>query len=341
MTTGGNRLVSRGTGIPRPRHSAVHTSDGSGPPRVRPTGWWFDAVMLAIFAVITVGLVLNNRWLLDLDLAALHWSDNHRNALSWWSAYALSCLGQGGPLTYGTLLISLFLGWRRRSIRPVLIPVAAFLLTYLGIGPVKVWSNRAVPHHGPVEMFAHPDGPFSMAYPSGHTGNAIVWYGALMLLIGPYLPRFLYWLVRIGAPMTVALTMVYIDYHWLTDVAAAIPLGLVLSRILYRIPFDTMRLPRFGRSVELAERTEQPERPSAKPALLPASWTRLPQLAARPARRVGPLSRLWFGSRPGVAERHDSPRRRRPASSGPAGRQLRFTHGRGGSASVRFRDEFE
>lgn len=312
MNTGGFRLVSPDTGSPRPIEDTDTTGKlGSG--RVWPTGWWFDVVMVAIFVAITAALLDGK--LLDLDMAALHWSDNHRNALTWWTGYALSCLGQGGPLTYGTLVIALVLGWRRRSVRPVLIPVAAFLLTYLVVGPIKVLTNRAVPHHGPVELFGVISGPYGMAYPSGHTANSIVWYGALMLLIGPYLPRWFYWAIRIGAPTTVAVTMVYIDYHWLTDVLAAIPLGLVLSRVLYRIPWDTITMPQLGRRAA-DPRDEVPVDEVRR--LQPIGWNRLPTLGARTGQQDGALAKLWGGRRERPATLS-----RRPAPIGPGNRGVR------------------
>ncbi|MGA8115064.1 MAG: phosphatase PAP2 family protein [Actinocatenispora sp.] len=316
---------------------------------MRPTGWWFDLILVAIFAAITIALVKDH--LLGLDNAALQWSDNHRNALSWWTGYWLSCLGQGGPLTYGTLGVAVFLAWRRKTVRPVLVPVAAFMLTYLIVGPIKVWSNRAVPHHGPIEMFAHPSGPYSMAYPSGHTANAIVWYGALMLLIGPYLPRMIYWLVRFAAPLTVATAMVYIDYHWLTDVVAALPLGLFLSRMLYRIPFDTIQLPPWSRrSPEPV--LDDPRRPQP---MLPSTWPTVPQVAPVNGQHPAPLlTRIWSGGDPAgipdrqdrsvrrLAEHHDVSHRRRPAPVGSSGRQGRFIRDRGTPArTVRGHDDQE
>ncbi len=218
--------------------------------KVWPAGWWFDLVMLAIFGLITAALVDNR--LLRFDLAAMSWSDAHRTATAWWISYTLSCLGQGGPLTIGTFVISGFLAWSRRSIRPLLLPATAFILTYMLIGPIKLWSQRAAPHKGPVEMFAHPtvvDGS-GMAYPSGHVANSIVWWGILALILGPYLPSAVRWFLRVGMPATVAITMVYSDYHWLTDVVASVPLALVLNRLLYRIPWDSipLRPPRWHRA---------------------------------------------------------------------------------------------
>lgn len=210
---------------------------------VWPAGWWFDVVMLAIFVAITAALVEGH--LLTLDAATVRWNDTHRTAVTWWTAYALSCFGQGAALTWGSTGVAVILAIRRRNFRPVLLPIAAFALTYLVIGPIKLWSQRAAPHKGSVRMFAHPGviHGSGMAYPSGHVANAVVWWAVLVLLLAPYLPRWFYWTVRIGMPATVSVTMIYIDYHWLTDVAAAIPLGIVLSRLLHRVPWYTLRLP--------------------------------------------------------------------------------------------------
>jgi membrane-associated phospholipid phosphatase len=232
--------------------------------RVWPAGWWFDLVMLAVFGAITLALVTGH--LLALDTATVRWNDTHRTAATWWTGYALSCLGQGGPLTYGSAGVGAVLAVRRRVVWPVLLPVAAFALTYLVIGPIKLWSQRAAPHKGSVRMFAHPgvaEGS-GMAYPSGHVANSVVWWAVLALLLAPYLPRWMYWALRVAMPATVAVTMVYTDYHWLTDVAAAIPLGLVLSRLLHRVPWYTLRLP--ARRRPFPRHPSTPTRPVVHPA---------------------------------------------------------------------------
>lgn len=231
---------------------------------VWPAGWWFDLVMVAAFAAITVALVTGH--LLALDAATVRWNDTHRTAVTWWVAYGLSCLGQGGALTYGSAAIAAIFAIRRRNIRPVLLPIAAFALTYLVIGPIKVWSQRAAPHKGSVRMFAHPGVVHGsgMAYPSGHVANSVVWWAVLALLLAPYLPRWFYWTLRIAMPAIVSLTMIYIDYHWLTDVAAAVPLGIVLSRLLHRVPWYTLRLP--TRRRPFPRRPSTPEQALTHPA---------------------------------------------------------------------------
>jgi hypothetical protein len=224
--------------------------------RVVPDGWWVDVLLAASFGAVTVALVTGH--LLGIDTATVRWNDSHRTATTWWIGYGLSCLGQGGPLTYGTAVVAAVLAWRHKRPQPLLVPAAAFALTYLIVGPIKLWSQRAAPHKGSVQMFAHPTvvNGSGMAYPSGHVANAIVWWGALVLLVGPYLPVALGWLVRVGMPSLVAISMVYIDYHWLTDVVAAVPLGLVLSRTLHRVDWQQVPLrPAWARVAATATRT--------------------------------------------------------------------------------------
>jgi hypothetical protein len=135
----------------------------------------------------------------------------------------------------------------------------------------------------------------------------------------------------------VAVTMVYINYHWLTDVVAAVPLGLVLSRVMHRIPWDKIQLP----PQRQAEQEVGVER--AQPSWS-ESWTRLPQAVARSAQRPAPLfARLWSGTHPSrLHERQETPGHRRPGPVGPSGRQLRLARARdGGGRSVRLRDEYE
>jgi membrane-associated phospholipid phosphatase len=52
--------------------------------------------------------------------------------------------------------------------------------------------------------------------------------------------------VRLGPPLIVFGTTIYTGFHWLTDSIAGVLLGLVLTRIMARIPWDTIPLPRLN-----------------------------------------------------------------------------------------------
>lgn len=228
---------------------------GAPPPEVRPRGWWFDALLLAGFAALTAALAAG--WLLDVDSAVAHWADRHRPRPLYWIARVLNFLGQGGwvllPLSGG---LAVTLGWRTRSIRPLLMVAAALLLTSATIGPLKLWTNRAAPRSelvDRVELFNDlPPGEYGESYPSGHVANAIVWYAVIALLLAtllrdlgrPDLPPGVRRAVRLVPPAVVFCTTTYLSYHWLTDSVAGLLLGVLLHRLLSRVRFDDVPLPR-------------------------------------------------------------------------------------------------
>jgi hypothetical protein len=224
---------------------------------VRPAGWWFDAALVGGFAAVTAALAVG--YLLDVDLAVRAWAEAHRPAAAYWIARLLNYLGQGGWLLMPlAAVLGAALGFRVRSARPLLLVAAGFVLTYVTIGPLKVWTDRAAPSSDlppeeSVRIFnALPPGEYDMSYPSGHVINAIVWYGVISVLLaalaGGRLSRGVVRAVRLVPPAVVLGTTTYLNFHWLTDGLAAILLGLFLDRLLARVPWDDLPLPRrFGR----------------------------------------------------------------------------------------------
>ena len=80
------------------------------------------------------------------------WADAHRPAPLYWTARVLNYLGQGGQVLMPVaILLAGLLAWRTRSVRPLIVFAAAFVLTYVTIGPLKIWLHRAAPR------FAGPD----------------------------------------------------------------------------------------------------------------------------------------------------------------------------------------
>ncbi|MEV6693401.1 phosphatase PAP2 family protein [Micromonospora sp. NPDC051196] len=231
---------------------------------VRPAGWWFDALLLIGFVALTGALAAG--WFFGIDRAVADWADAHRPTAAWWIAVILNYLGQGTPLTLIAAGLAVLLAIRLRSVRPLLVPVAAFVLTYLTIGPLKVWTARPAPSASVKEPFLPPEQTlplfqddlpvrFAQSYPSGHVANAIVWYGVIALLLAPLLanlgrtlPRRVVLAVRIVPPTVVLCTTTYLGWHWLSDSVAGLLLGLLLDRILHRVPWDELPLPaRFRR----------------------------------------------------------------------------------------------
>lgn len=212
------------------------------PRPVRPAGWWFDLLLLAGFALLTT--LLGNGALLEMDSAVSDWCFDNQVAVAYWASRGLNFLGNGGPLTAICLAIAIMLGVRGRSIRPVLPVVAAFLLTTFAILPLKLWTDRAAPRStlpDAVDLFnTLPPGEYGRSYPSGHLVNTLVWYGILALLLAPWLTPVLRRWLRIAPPVIVFVTMIYLNFHWVTDAIAGLLLGIFLDRLLARVPWGDL-----------------------------------------------------------------------------------------------------
>jgi membrane-associated phospholipid phosphatase len=211
--------------------------------RVRPDGWWWDLLLALGFVAVTLGV--SSRALIGADVWLRDWCDSHRPSVAYWAARALNLLGQGSWLTAICLLLAAFLVWRRHSIRPVLPVVTAFVLTFVSATVVKGLADRPAPHAPSGAGYTRGYfGDGGVSYPSGHLVNAIVWYGVLALLLTAWLPDRWRRLLRIAPPVILCISTVYLGYHWLTDTAAGVLLGLLLDRIVYRIPWDGLPLGR-------------------------------------------------------------------------------------------------
>jgi len=218
------------------------------PPRVRTRpllGWWFDVLLVAAFVGLTVALA--NGHLLALDQRVADWALGHQPGLIYWPARAFNYLGQGGQVLMPvSLALTGILAYRTRSWRAVLPFAAAFVLTYVTIGPLKIWADRAAPRFdGPEKVVLfnpYASGPKAMSYPSGHMANSLVWYAVIALLVALLLQRPLRgWeslAVRVLPVVILFGTTVYTGFHWLTDSIAGVLLGLVLARLIERVPWE-------------------------------------------------------------------------------------------------------
>lgn len=216
----------------------------------RTLSWWPDVLLLVAFAALTLALIDGH--LLTLDQRVADWALAHQPAVPHWTARVLNYLGQGGQvLTPVALILTGLLVHRTRSARAVLPFAAAYVVTFLTIGPMKIFFDRAAPKYtGPdsTEMF-NPvaSGKLSMSYPSGHMGNTLVWYAVFAILAAALLRRALtrreFVAIRVLPVVIVFCTTVYLGYHWLTDSVAGVLLGIVLTRLLERLPWDRIPLP--------------------------------------------------------------------------------------------------
>jgi hypothetical protein len=213
--------------------------------------WWWDAALLAALAGWT--------WLVAIgathpaDLAVRSFCQAHISAVSRAAAIVLNHFGQGWLLRWvlagGLTLVAL---WRTRSWRAILPAAAAYLIAGFGAGLLKIWTHRDAPSSSlppelSVRLFNDAAIDYARSYPSGHIVNAMVWWPAILLLLGlalgfaapPGIRRFL----LIAPPIIVFCTTIFLSYHWLTDDVAAVLLGLFLARVYARISWPRLLPP--------------------------------------------------------------------------------------------------
>ncbi|HEX6684332.1 MAG TPA: phosphatase PAP2 family protein [Candidatus Limnocylindrales bacterium] len=198
-------------------------------------GWWPEAALVAILALITLAAAVG--WTAGLDLAVRDAMFEIRTPVLYWTARVLNYLGQGSILTWAiAFVLSAYLYWRSRDWKIFLPWATTFAMTYLITGPLKLWSMRDAPGSdlpNAVEFFNHA-AEYTRSYPGGHVVNAIAWWGVIVLLalkIRPVPARLMRW----APPIIVFCTTIYLNFHWLTDNLAAIAIGLFIYRIVHRL----------------------------------------------------------------------------------------------------------
>jgi membrane-associated phospholipid phosphatase len=201
-------------------------------------GWWPEAVLLAALFLVT--LAAAKGWTAGIDLAVRDAVRHLQFTPLYWLARGLNLLGQGSILTWVLGFgLSLYVFWRERDWRVFLPWATAYVLTYLTIGPLKLWSDRDAPSSvlpNAVEFF-NESAEYTMSFPSGHVVNAAVWPVVIVWLavrIRPFPDRVVR-LIRFAPLAIVFCTTIYLSFHWLTDNVAGILLGLLLARILGRL----------------------------------------------------------------------------------------------------------
>jgi len=208
------------------------------------SAWRLDLALAVAFAALTAALA--GGAFLGWDVAIAGWCDAHRPTVLLWAARGGNWLAQGTWLAVIALCLAAYLGWRRHSVRPILPVLAAELLSGVVVEALKLTFHRAAPHN---EDVAHPERLFSqphggLSYPSGHLVVAFVWYGMLALLLTGVVPALWLRVLRFAPPVILFVTTIYLGFHWFTDSIAGVFVGLLLYRLVVRVPWNAVPLGR-------------------------------------------------------------------------------------------------
>jgi membrane-associated phospholipid phosphatase len=188
-------------------------------------------VLLASYVALTLAilrpsaLLTLDRQVLDLDVRS-RWP-------GWFPfIHTYVMLGQRAPTILVALPWFVWRAWKTQSARPLVMLATALLVLNLSVGVVKILTGRLGPLRT-VDVHAIYHG--GSVFPSGHTSNAVVLYGVIaMLAVG-------HRAVAVSAAAFVSLTVgvstIYLDTHWLSDVVGGwFAGGLVLLSLPTLLP---------------------------------------------------------------------------------------------------------
>lgn len=179
---------------------------------------FIGGVLLALLAVV----VRSTDWLAGIDSAVAEWGDTHGGA---WTHDALTLVTQLGETWLVCVVAVVVAGvelarTRSRWVVPFLI--AVILGDKLLTAGIKEIVDRARPE---IEAVAATLGP---SFPSGHSSTAAASWAAFALVAGRWWGRKAWPALAgaaVGIAVAVALSRVFLDVHWLTDVLGGLALG--------------------------------------------------------------------------------------------------------------------
>jgi membrane-associated phospholipid phosphatase len=144
---------------------------------------------------------------------------------------ALVLFGQRGVVVVLAVAFFGWLAWRERMSEPVVRLVVALV----GIAALVYALKFSVTRLAPIDYFGHHPGAPKRSYPSGHMASAVALWGlALFAAIRWHLPAravaaasVLRWV----APAAVAVGMILLDYHWVSDMIAGAAIGVLVLAV--------------------------------------------------------------------------------------------------------------
>ncbi|RBY76285.1 phosphoesterase PA-phosphatase [Blastococcus sp. TF02-09] len=154
----------------------------------------------------------------------------------------------GGRVTILVVLAGLvgYLAWTRRTLLPLARVLVALALLTGAVYAIKYGTGRTAPRF-PGSYFFHDDGA---SFPSGHVANAVLMWGVARWQAVEYgLPvrvqQIAWWLAVVG-PVLTGLSMIALNFHWVTDAVVGAAVGVVLLGVVHAL--DALVLSRWVRA---------------------------------------------------------------------------------------------
>lgn len=218
----------------------------SGTPVGRPS-WWAMLAALVVGGLVTLDLLTSGpSERLDLRISEVVKGWGLADSTAYPLVWLVTQLG--GRVTILVVLAGLvgYLGWRYRTVLPALRVLTAVALLTGVVYAVKYGTGRTAPGF-PGSYFFHADGA---SFPSGHVANAVLMWGIARWQAVEYgLPagvqRTFWWLAVVG-PVLTGLSMISLDFHWVTDAVVGAAVGILLLGVVHAL--DALVLSRWVRA---------------------------------------------------------------------------------------------
>lgn len=169
-------------------------------------------ILLGAYVLLTAAVVLGSPLdALDRAAALSNFAHRYPNAAHWLLRYVI--VGQRGPSSHVAFVYLAYRALRQRSWRPLVLLVTALTMLNLTIGSVKLATGRLGP-----ALTTRPHAVFDGGdiFPSGHTANAVVIFGVLAMVAVEYRRAMI--ALAVFVSITVGLSAIFLETHWVTDV---------------------------------------------------------------------------------------------------------------------------
>jgi membrane-associated phospholipid phosphatase len=186
---------------------------------------------LIIFTLSYVGMN-QQMGLGKLNQPILSWMINHRSVIVTPTAQIVTSIAN--PYIFASIVGVLVVAWiiiKKEFWRPLLLVIAIAFAAVISTVLKTIFMDSRPPQIDMIPMFE-----YDFSFPSGHTIGMAVFLlviGYLIYSRNYSLGRFLSWItVAIIGTCLIALSRLYLGYHWLTDVVASVGLALIILAIV-------------------------------------------------------------------------------------------------------------
>ena len=208
--------------------------------------WWLLVVAAIVTVAVTVDLLAGGVLeALDERVSSVVDRWDLRHSPLYWPVWVFTQAGGRGTVL---IVLAGLVAWtavRRRTFVPALRIVVALVLLTVAVYAFKWGTGRTAPEYP--GSFFHRDGS---SYPSGHVTNAVLMWGVARwqaVEFGlPARAQRAFWVLAVAGPFVTGVTMVALNFHWVTDVVAGLAVGVLLLGVVHAL--DALPVSRWARA---------------------------------------------------------------------------------------------